>query len=72
MITLDNVTRTDAASDFFGAENVPKHAITMGIGTILEAKRIVLMATSAGKVDAVRRAIERLCQQAGKLWDGFD
>ena len=39
MITLDSVTRIDAASDFFGAENVPRRAITMGVGTILEAQK---------------------------------
>jgi hypothetical protein len=32
MITLDTVTRIDAASDFFGTENVPRRAITMGVG----------------------------------------
>ncbi len=36
---LDPVTRQDAASDFFGEENVPMQAITMGVGTILEAAR---------------------------------
>ena len=35
LITLDQVTRVDAASDFFGEENVPQKAITMGVGTIL-------------------------------------
>ncbi len=34
MITLDKVTRLDAASDFFGDENVPRKAITMGVGSI--------------------------------------
>src|SRR5688572_23058379 len=36
LITLDQVTLLDAASDFFGEENVPKKAITMGVGTILK------------------------------------
>ncbi|MGB1926849.1 MAG: 6-phosphogluconolactonase, partial [Rubripirellula sp.] len=44
LITLDTVTRTDAASDFFGAENVPRYSITLGVATILEAKRILLLA----------------------------
>ena len=39
LITLDKVTRLDAASDFFGEWNVPRKAITMGVGTILEAKK---------------------------------
>ena len=39
------------------ADEVPRHAITMGIGTILEAKRIVLMATGERKADAIDHAI---------------
>ena len=35
LITLDRVTRVDAASDFFGEQHVPRRAITMGVGTIL-------------------------------------
>ena len=42
LITLDRVTRRDAASDFFGEENVRQRAITMGVGTILEARQIFL------------------------------
>ncbi len=58
LITLDQVTRTDAASDFFGAENVPRRAITMGVGTILEARRIVIMAFGEGKAPIVARTVE--------------
>ncbi len=58
MITLDSVTRTDAASDFFGAENVPRHAITMGVGTILGARKILLLAFGEGKSDIVARTVE--------------
>ncbi|MGB0758443.1 MAG: glucosamine-6-phosphate deaminase [Rubripirellula sp.] len=58
MITLDTATRTDAASDFFGAENVPRHAITMGVGTILEAKRIMLLAFGEGKANIVAKTVE--------------
>ena len=58
MITLDSVTRTDAASDFFGAENVPRYAITMGVGTILEARKILLLAFGEGKAEIVARTIE--------------
>ena len=42
LITLDKVTRMDAASDFFGEWNVPRQAITMGVGSILDARKIVL------------------------------
>lgn len=58
IITLDQVTRNDAASDFFGEENVPKKAITMGVGTILKSKRIVMMAWGEGKAPIVQRAVE--------------
>lgn len=48
-----------ANSRFFSSiDEVPRHAITMGIGTILEAKRIVLMATGERKAEAVARAVE--------------
>ncbi len=58
LITLDHITITDAASDFFGEENVPRKAITMGVGTILEAKRIILMAWGEGKAPIIRRTLE--------------
>lgn len=58
MITLDRVTRIEAASDFFGAENVPRHAVTMGVATILEARRILLIAFGEGKAGIVAKAIE--------------
>ena len=58
MITLDRVTRMDAASDFFGEWNVPRKAITMGVGTILDARKLVLMAFGEHKAPIVRRAVE--------------
>ena len=58
LITLDHITATDAASDFFGEENVPTKAITMGVGTIMEAKRIILMAWGEGKAPIICRALE--------------
>ena len=42
LITLDRITRKDAASDFFGEQYVPRRAITMGVGSILSAKKIFL------------------------------
>ena len=45
LVTLDTLTRKDAAADFFGEENVPREAITMGVATILEAREIALIAT---------------------------
>src|SRR6056297_524231 len=57
-ITLDAMTRIDAASNFFGVENVPRRAITMGVGTILDARRILLLAFGEGKASIVSRAVE--------------
>ena len=58
LITLDTVTRTDAASDFFGAENVPRRAITMGVGTILNAWKIYILAFGENKAPIVARTVE--------------
>ncbi|HSI34956.1 MAG TPA: glucosamine-6-phosphate deaminase, partial [Tepidisphaeraceae bacterium] len=58
LITLDLVTRLDAASDFFGEWNVPRKAITMGVETILSARKVVLMAWGEGKAKVIRRAVE--------------
>ncbi|RYX84290.1 glucosamine-6-phosphate deaminase [bacterium] len=58
LVVLDHLTRADAASDFFGIENVPIRAITMGIATILEAREIVLMASSSAKAAIVAEALE--------------
>jgi glucosamine-6-phosphate deaminase len=58
LVTLDLLTRKDAAADFFGEDNVPREAITMGVATILEAKEIALVATGEHKTAIVRRAVE--------------
>ncbi len=58
IVTLDTLTRKDAAADFFGVENVPREAITMGVATILDAKEIALMATGEHKAGIVARAVE--------------
>jgi len=58
LVTLDPVTRLDAAAEFFGEEHVPREAITMGVGTILEAKQIVILATGEHKTAIVHRAVE--------------
>jgi glucosamine-6-phosphate deaminase len=57
-VTLDPVTRRDAANSFFGEENVPQQALTMGVGTILEARKIVIMAFGEHKAPIVQRAVE--------------
>lgn len=58
LITLDHMTIMDAASDFYGEENVPLKAITMGVGTILNAKRVILMAWGEGKARIIKKALE--------------
>ncbi|WP_149208254.1 glucosamine-6-phosphate deaminase [Flavobacterium johnsoniae] len=57
-ITLDHLTRVDAASSFLGIDNVPKKAITMGIGTVKNAKRIVLLGWGISKADIIKKTIE--------------
>jgi glucosamine-6-phosphate deaminase len=58
LITLDTVTRRDAAADFFGEEYVPREAITMGVATIMDAREIAILATGEHKSSIVRRAVE--------------
>ena len=58
MVALDRLTRRDAARDFRGEANVPEYAITMGVGTILEAREIALLAWGESKAAILRAAIE--------------
>jgi len=58
LITLDYATRMSAASNFFGEENVPNYCITMGIDTIMNAKRIITMAWGEGKSKIVAKMVE--------------
>ncbi len=58
LVTLDSVTRRDATADFFGLENVPRHAITMGVGSILDSKRIIMLAFGEHKAEIIARAVE--------------
>ncbi|TPG36175.1 glucosamine-6-phosphate deaminase [Flavobacterium pectinovorum] len=57
-ITLDHLTRQDAASSFLGIDNVPRKAITMGIGTVKNAKRIVLLGWGISKAEIIKDTIE--------------
>jgi glucosamine-6-phosphate deaminase len=54
VVALTESTR-HANADLFPDGRVPTHAITMGIGTILESKRIVLLVAGSGKEEAVER-----------------
>jgi len=58
IITLNHITRIDAAPSFLGIENVPRKAITMGIGTVRDAKRIVLLAWGSNKSEIIKETIE--------------
>lgn len=57
-ITLDHITRVDASPAFLGINNVPRKAITMGIGSIKKAKRIVLLAWGSNKATVVKDTVE--------------
>lgn len=58
LVTLDSLTRRDAARDFLGEGNVPRHAITMGVGTILSASTVYLLAWGEAKAAIVARTVE--------------
>jgi len=58
LITLDHLTRVDAAPDFQGIDNVPTRAITMGIDTIRKARRVILVAWGHKKAEIVQTAVE--------------
>lgn len=56
--TLTERTRLDNARYFVGQDQVPVHVITMGVGTIMEARTVVLLAFGASKADAIAAAVE--------------
>ncbi len=58
LITLNHNTRVSSASEFFGVEYVPFHALTMGIETILSARKIFFLAWGEGKAGSVRKLVE--------------
>ncbi|SHF53810.1 glucosamine-6-phosphate deaminase [Bacteroides luti] len=58
LILLDNTSRNDAAKLFGGTENVPISSITMGISTILAAKKIFLMAWGDDKAQMIKETVE--------------
>lgn len=57
VVELDEMTRADAASTFGGIANVPRRALTMGVATILGARRLRVMAFGAAKAECVQRAV---------------
>jgi glucosamine-6-phosphate deaminase len=58
LITLDNSTRIANSHEFANISEMPRLAITMGISTILKAKRILLMAWGPAKTAVVQKAVE--------------
>lgn len=58
LITLDQTTRADAATEFGGLANVPRKAITLGVRVIMQARRVVLLAWGEHKAAIVKQAVE--------------
>lgn len=58
IVDLDPITRKDALSDFGEMQYVPKQAITMGIATILSAKKIILIARGEHKAKIIKEVTE--------------
>ncbi len=58
LVPLDNSTRIANSHEFQNISKVPRLAITMGIGNILKAKRIILMAWGQIKSPVIRKAVE--------------
>lgn len=56
--TLTDATRADNARFFAAAHEVPRHCLTQGLGTILDARELVLLAFGAAKAEAVAGAVE--------------
>jgi len=60
LMTLDHSTRAAAAMEFGGLSQVPKKAITTGVATIMNAKRVVLLAWGERKAPMIKTAVEGL------------
>ncbi len=56
--TLTAKTREDNARFFGSLEDVPRYALTMGVGTIMEARELLLVASGEGKADAIAASVE--------------
>lgn len=58
LVKLDPLTITDAAKDFIKEEYVPLRALTMGVGTIMKARKIILLAWGEGKAKILQETVE--------------
>ncbi len=56
--TLTAKTREDNARFFGSLQDVPRYALTMGVGTIMEARELLLLANGEGKADAIAASVE--------------
>lgn len=56
--TLTKLTRWDNKRFFESDKEVPKYAITMGVGTIMDAKSLLLLASGKGKAEAIKATVE--------------
>jgi len=57
LVNLHSLTREDAKADFGSLENVPHQAISIGIQTIIQAKKILLLALGERKSEIIRKAL---------------
>lgn len=58
LVALEHSTRIAAANDFNGLINVPRVAISMGMATIMKARRIVLLAWGEKKASIIKKAVQ--------------
>ncbi len=59
VVTLTPESRSQATAYWEGAADIPDRAMTMGVGTLLEAKQIVLLVTGAARAEMLRRTLEQ-------------
>jgi glucosamine-6-phosphate deaminase len=65
LVELDPITLNDAVREFSNIKLIPTKAITMGVGTIMEAKKVILIATGDHKASIIKESVEGEC--SGKV-----
>lgn len=58
MVYLNELTMKDASGEFGGMDKVPTRAITMGVGTIMKARKVILMAWGENKAPIIKATVE--------------
>ncbi len=58
MVELDKVTLNDAVREFGDVKLVPTRALTMGVNTIMQSRRVILIATGDHKASIIRKSVE--------------